>query len=89
MKQQQETVVPVVQVPAIPILNAGVDGLERIGHGDEDLLDVGLQSMIKNRPKSWEETTIPILKSIIKSKGKIDGLTQTGKKQDLIDRLTR
>ena len=53
------------------------------------MLDVGLQSIFKKRPKSWEEATIPILKSIIKSKGKIDGLTQTGKKQDLIDRLTR
>ena len=29
VNQQQETVVPVVQVPAIPILNAGVDGLEK------------------------------------------------------------
>jgi nitrogen-specific signal transduction histidine kinase len=30
-----------------------------------------------------------ILKNIIKSKGKIVGLTQTGKRQDLIDRLHR
>ena len=78
VKQQQEPVIPVVQVPAIPIVNAGVDGREeRIGHGDE------------MRPKTWEGTTIPILKNIIKSKGKIVGLTQTGKRQDLIDRLHR
>ena len=70
--------IPVIQVPAIPIVNAGVDGREeRIGHGDE------------MRPKTWEGTTIPILKNIIKSKGKIVGLTQTGKRQDLIDRLHR
>ena len=89
VKQQQEPVIPVVQVPAIPIVNAGVDGREeRIGHGDDVIVFVGPRSMGK-RPKSWEETTIPILKSIIKSKGKIFGLTQKGNKQDLIDRLDR
>ena len=56
--------------------------------GDDDMLVAGLPST-KKRPKTWEETTIPILKNIIKSKGKMDGLTQTGKKQVLIDRLKR
>ena len=76
--------ISVVQVASIPIVTAAsnVNGVEIGQDGD------GLPST-KKRPKTWEETTIPILKNIIKSKGKVVGLTQTGKKQDLIDRLKR